>query len=60
MIEAKEEVIELYRLLDQCLKHMPDDEMLSDDENVMYEDMTNLKQSMIDAGYQFKLKSKKK
>jgi hypothetical protein len=26
----------------------------------MYEDMTNLKQSMIDAGYQFKLKSKKK
>lgn len=46
-----ERIIKLYKELDAILNNAPAEEDCSDEENEMYSDMANLKDSIFDAGY---------
>lgn len=47
----KERLIALYKEIDTLLNLAPWEEDCTDEENTMYSDMANLKESMFDAGY---------
>lgn len=47
----KERIEKLYKEIDTLLNLAPVEDDCSDEENEMYSDMANLKESMFDAGY---------
>jgi hypothetical protein len=47
----KERLEKLYKEIDTLLNLAPIEDDCSDEENEMYSDMANLKESMFDAGY---------